>query len=201
MLAVTALPRPGAQHLTRAMRSLEQAFLIGLEGVTEIWLVRHGDAYDDLVDADDPPLSARGREQAARLAERVKRSIPAAVYSSPYRRALETARFITDDVRVDPRLVEVELEIDEDGSLDLKEAPEAAAQRMRAALEDMVAEHTGRRVVALTHGAAIIAALTDAMRLEPGRLRLLPYYTSISTLRVLGDVRMVGTVADVAHLE
>jgi len=27
------------------MRSLEGAFLLGLEGVTEIWLVRHADCY------------------------------------------------------------------------------------------------------------------------------------------------------------
>jgi hypothetical protein len=31
------------EQLTRAMRSLEAAFLIGVEGVTEIWLIRHGD--------------------------------------------------------------------------------------------------------------------------------------------------------------
>jgi hypothetical protein len=51
------------------------------------------------------------------------------------------------------------------------------------------------------HGAAIIAYLTDVLRLEPGQLRLLPYYTSISVVRVLGDRRMVGALGDVAHLE
>jgi len=39
------------------------------------------------------------------------------------------------------------------------------------------------------------------MRLEPGQLRMLPYYTSVSTLRVLGDRWMVGSLGDVAHLE
>jgi len=39
------------------------------------------------------------------------------------------------------------------------------------------------------------------MRLEPGHLRLLPYYTSISTVRVLGERRMVGSLGDTAHLE
>src|SRR5579864_792143 len=107
MLAVAA----GSEQLTRAMRTLEAAFLIGVEGVTEIWLVRHADVYDHLTEPEDPPLSAIGREQAARLAERVKRADPAAVYTSPYRRAVETARAITDDVTVDPRLVEVALEI------------------------------------------------------------------------------------------
>lgn len=191
----------GAQKLTRAMRSLEALFLIGVEGVTEIWLVRHADAYDDVSDAEDPPLSPRGRDQAQRLAARIKRAEPAAIYASPYRRALETARFLADDVRVDDRLVEISLEIADDGSLDLKESPDSAAARMRAAIDDMVNAHTGQRVVAIGHGAAIIACLSDALRLEQGQLRLLSYYTSISTLRVLGDRRMVGPVGDIAHLE
>lgn len=197
MLAVTA----GAANLTRAMRSLEALFLIGVEGVTEIWLVRHGDAYDDLVEAADPPLSARGKSQAKLLADRVRRIEPTAVYSSPFRRAVETARFITDDVKVDDRLVEMDLVIDEDGTFDLKEAPDSAAARMRAVVDDIVAAHAGGRVIAVSHGAAIIACLSDVMQLEPGRLRLLPYYTSVSTVRVLGERRMVGALGDTAHLE
>ena len=39
------------------------------------------------------------------------------------------------------------------------------------------------------------------MQLEPGRLRMLPYFTSISTVRVLGDRRVVGAIGDTAHLE
>jgi hypothetical protein len=39
------------------------------------------------------------------------------------------------------------------------------------------------------------------MRLGPRQLRLLPYYTSISTLRVHGDRKMVGALGDTAHLE
>jgi hypothetical protein len=30
---------------------------------------------------------------------------------------------------------------------------------------------------------------------------MLPYYTSISVVRALGDRRMVGALGDVAHLE
>jgi broad specificity phosphatase PhoE len=197
MLTVQA----GSEHLTRAMRSLEALFLIGVEGVTEIWLVRHGDSYQDVVEVSDPPLSALGRDQAKRLSERVNRAQPAAVYSSPYRRALQTAQAITDHVRVDERLIEIALDVSEDGSLDFKEDPLAAASRMRSALDDIVRDHEGRRVVVVSHGAAIIACLTDLMRLEPGQLRLLPYYTSISTVRVLGDRRMVGALGDTAHLE
>jgi probable phosphoglycerate mutase len=197
MLAVAT----GSEHLTRAMRSLEALFLIGVEGVTEIWLVRHGDSYRDMVDTVDPPLSTLGREQAQRLGERVRRTNHAAVYSSPLRRATETARAISDSVSLDERLVEMALEIDEDGSLDFKESNESAVTRMRAALDDMVRAHPGERIVAVTHAAAIVACLTDVMRLQAGQLRILPYFTSISTVRVLGDRRMVGALGDVAHLE
>ena len=183
------------------MLALEAAFLIGVEGVTEIWLVRHADCYRDMVDVDDPPLSGLGRDQAQRLAKRINHMQPAAVYSSPYRRAMETAKAITDDVRVDNRLVEMPLDISEDGMLEFRETPESAVTRMRAVVGEIVAAHEGKRVVVVSHGASILACLTDAMRLEAGQLRLLPYYTSISTLRVLGDRRMVGTFGDIAHLE
>ena len=197
MLAVAT----GSEHLTRAMRSLEALFLIGVEGVTELWLVRHADCYRDMTEADDPPLSSLGRDQAQRLAERVRRAKPTAVYSSPYRRAMETAHAITEDVRVDSRLIEMALDISEDGTLDFKEEPVAAAARMRRVVDDLVREHDGERVVVVSHGASIIACISDVMQLEPGRLRLLPYYTSISTVRVLGDRRMVGALGDIAHLE
>lgn len=197
MVVVTA----GSKQLTRAMRSLEAAFLIGVEGVTEIWLIRHADCYEDLADTVDPPLSNLGRDQATRLAERLRRKKPAAVYASPYRRAMETARAFSGDVHVDERLVEMKLEVTEDGSLDLREPPSGVIERMRAVVDEITQQHTGQRIAVVGHGAAIIAYLTDVLRLEPGQLRLLPYYTSISVVRALGDRRMVGALGDVAHLE
>jgi probable phosphoglycerate mutase len=197
MLAVAA----GAERLTQAMRSLEAAFLIGVEGVTTIWLVRHGDCYEDMAEGADPPLSATGRKQAQRLAERVHRAGPAAIYSSPYRRAVETARFIGDDVHEDPRFVEIDLELGEDGALDFKEPATSVVERMRSAIDDIVEAHPGEHVVVVTHGVALMAYITDVLRLEPGQVRLLPYYTSVSVVRALGDRRMVGGIADTAHLE
>ncbi len=197
MLAVAT----GSEHVTRAMRSLEAMFLLGVDGVTEIWLVRHADCYDRMTEADDPPLSALGREQANRLAERMRRIAPAAVYSSPLRRASETARAITDDVHFDNRLVEMALEISEDGALEFKETAEAAVGRMRGILDEIVDERPGGRVVVVCHAASIVAYLTDVMRLQPGELRILPYYTSVSIVRALGDRRAVGALGDTSHLE
>jgi probable phosphoglycerate mutase len=183
------------------MLALEKAFLIGVEGVTEIWLVRHADCYRDMTQAEDPSLSALGRHQALRLARRMEHVKPDAVYSSPYRRAMETARAISAHVRVDKRLVEMPLVITDAGTLDFQETPESAVKRMRGVIDEVVAEHAGKRVVLVSHAASILACLTDALHLEPGNLRLLPYFTSISTIRVLGDRRMVGSLGDVAHLE
>src|SRR5437870_4258985 len=89
MLTVTEQNAPARADATRAMRSLERAFLLGVPGVTEILLIRHGDAYeglDVLLDGSldsDPGLSPSGREQARRLAERLGRLGVDAVYSSP----------------------------------------------------------------------------------------------------------------------
>jgi len=187
--------------MTQAMRSLEAAFLIGVEGVTVIWLVRHGDCYEGMAEGSDPPLSALGRTQAARLAERVNRVGATAVYSSPFRRAVETARTISNDVQEDDRLVEIQLELGDDGNLEFKESAASVVERMRSAIDDIVAAHPGEHVVVVTHGVALMAYISDVLHLEAGQLRLLPYYTSVSVVRALGDVRMVGTIADTAHLD
>jgi probable phosphoglycerate mutase len=197
MVPVTA----GSEQLTRAMKSLEAAFLIGLEGVTEIWLVRHADCYFEMADLADPPLSSLGRDQAERLARRLKATTHSAVYSSPYQRAIETAKAIGYDVQVDDRLVEMELEVNDDGTLDLREPPSDVVKRMTAAVDEMIAAHPGERVVAVGHGAAIMSYITDVLHLEPGHMRMYPYFTSISVVRALGDRRMVGALGDVAHLE
>ena len=192
---------PGAERMTEAMRSLEAAFLIGVDGVTEIWLVRHADCYQDMSDGADPALSALGRRQAELLAKRMRELKPAAVYSSPYRRALESARAITDDVRVDERLIEMKMELGDDGALDFKEVPATTIERMSAAINDIARAHPGQRVIVVAHGAAMVMYLTHVLRLEPGQLRMLPYYTSVSVVRVLGERQMVGSLGDTAHLE
>ncbi len=88
------------------------AFLIGVDGVTEVWLVRHADCYADLSDHQDPGLSPLGLEQARRLGARISRVGFAALCSSPARRAVETARAISDGFKIDHRLQEFERDID-----------------------------------------------------------------------------------------
>lgn len=187
--------------MTEAMRSLEASFLIGVEGVTEVWLVRHADCYEGMSEGADPQLSALGRKQAELLAKRVRKLNPAAIYCSPYRRALETARTIADEVHVDDRLVEMEMELGDGGELNFKELPDSVIKRMSAAVDDIVRAHPGRRVIVVAHGAAMIVFLTHVLHLEPGHLRFLPYFTSVNVVRVHGDRQMVTTLGDTSHLE
>jgi broad specificity phosphatase PhoE len=187
--------------MTQAMRSLEAAFLVGVEGVTEIWLVRHADCYEGMTDGPDPALSPTGRRQAERLARRIRRLEPAAVYSSPSRRARETASHIGGEVHVDDRLMEMSFELEDGDTIVFTESPADVVKRMTAAIDDIAAAHPGRLVVAVGHAGAIVNYLTDVMHLEPGRLRILPYFTSVSVVRALGDRRMVAALGDTSHLE
>ncbi len=191
----------GAERLTNAMKSLEAAFLIGVEGTTEIWLVRHGDCYEGMVDDPDPALSPAGRMQAERLAARVKRLGPAAIYTSPARRALETARAIDANARIDDRLMEMTFELSDSNQIVFTETPEEVVKRITAVVEDITNAHPNQRVIAVCHGGVIVNYLADVLHLEAGGLRLLPYYTSVNVVRALGDRRMVASLGDTAHLE
>ncbi|HEV8194180.1 MAG TPA: histidine phosphatase family protein [Ktedonobacterales bacterium] len=96
----------------------EDAFLSLKTGGTEVYLIRHADALPGVEevlpgDYDEQALTAKGRQQAGALAERL-RAIPlAAIYSSPILRAIQTAEPTahTHDIQVqiEPDLREVQL--------------------------------------------------------------------------------------------
>lgn len=74
-------------------------FLPLKNGSTELYLIRHADAYPDETDVvsgtyDAQPLSALGSVQAHALAERLLATAIAAIYSSPVRRAWQTATYL-----------------------------------------------------------------------------------------------------------
>jgi broad specificity phosphatase PhoE len=72
---------------------------------------------------------------------------------------------------------------------------------MRASVDDAVARHPGSRVIMVGHGVAIFQYLCHLLGVQFGSLRLFPYYTCVNVVRALGERRMVGSLADVAHLE
>lgn len=83
---------------------------------TRLLLVRHGatvlSAEDRFAGSTDVALSEEGREQARALGKRLASCPLAAVYASPMRRTLETARLIAAPHRLPPQLCEGLREID-----------------------------------------------------------------------------------------
>jgi len=188
------------------MRRIEEVFLHDVDGVTELWLIRHGDCYTDLVDVVDPPLSALGRRQAALLADRVRAAGIGSVYSSDYTRAVQTAEAIGRPVTTDSRLREIQNDPGKEPKVVLSrhiaysEAAEEVQARMDEALREIAARHPGERVAVITHGMAILLYVASVMRLEFNDVRLLPYYTSISVIRVHPERTMIGSLVDATHL-
>jgi broad specificity phosphatase PhoE len=190
------------------MRAIEATFLFGQPDATEIWLCRHADCYLEMGAGPDPPLSSWGREQARRLAERARRTRVDAVYASNMRRAIETAGSLGLPVTVDERLrefgndaraaAEAAMAADQ---VTWTEDIEGAQARIRDALDEIAAAHPGQRVLAVSHGGIIVAHLCDLLHVEFPRLRILPYYTSVTVIRHRDGKRRVGSIADTAHLE
>ncbi len=58
----------------------------------KLYLIRHGEAAGGWADDLDPGLSALGREQAAKVAERFASQTPLQMVSSPLKRCRETSR-------------------------------------------------------------------------------------------------------------
>lgn len=195
---------------------LNARHLIGVGEVREVWLIRHADAYHGMQEMVDPPLSALGREQAARLAGRLAGVPLDAVWSSPMRRARETAEAIVRDrsieFRVDPRMREVRTYWDEarereiePGSYPFPEPEEEVAERMRAAVVDVVAALDAApgpvpRAAVVSHYAAIAVYVGRALGLGWREFRMMPHFTSVSVIAVKGDQVVVRSIGDATHL-
>ncbi len=188
-----------SQHpVEAAIRDVERRFLLGVPGVTEILLVRHADCYQGMDGGHDPPLSELGHRQTAALADRLRPLSPAAVYASPLRRARQTAEALGHPVQLDGRLVEAD--IDWEQGIRFTEQIEDVAARVALAIDEVVAQHRGARLVMVSHGGAIMAYLGRLLELPSPGLRLLPYFTSVSVVRAQGERRVVGSIADATHL-
>lgn len=83
-----------------------------------VLLVRHGESVANqqnrLQGRLDSPLTARGVQQAEAVALRIAASYPSltAVYSSPLRRAWDTARAVAGTMRMDPVAMDALIETD-----------------------------------------------------------------------------------------
>ena len=159
--------------------------------MTTILLARHGETDWNLDGRfqghADPPLNRTGRAQAVDLSLELTGEELAAVYSSPLRRALETAEVVAAAHSLAPVTVDALREVDvgswsgltraevedrfpqqyarwldygqgwEDG-----ETYDEMAARVVPALLELAARHEGERILAVTHGGPIRAALAFA---------------------------------------
>jgi broad specificity phosphatase PhoE len=168
-----------------------------------IVLVRHGETDWNrerrFQGHADQPLNEAGRRQAGDLAEALRGERLAVVYTSPLRRASETAAIVADRLGLDAQELDALREIDvgswqgltidevkirfpEASPLDWRsgwrdgETDEELSARVLPALLDVGASHPDEAVVVVTHAGPIRAALAFAMRLsfEESRARIGP---------------------------
>ena len=173
----------------------------------------------------DPPLSEVGHQQAKLLAEYLAGERLDAVYTSPLRRAAETAAPLAADRGIEVReLAEVaewdrssneyvpieELRAADDprwrALLDgawtsEEESAEDFAARVLAALDGVVAAHGGQRVAVVCHGGVINAYLATVLERADHRPFFYPNYTSIHRVAASRrGHRSIVTVNETAHL-
>lgn len=95
----------------RSPMVFDRAFLTGVEGVTELIFVRHGQQHvpdwrsGPVGDTFDPPLSEQGIEQARLVGERFSTDKIDIVYTSPLQRAYETGVQIARHHRLQPQVI------------------------------------------------------------------------------------------------
>jgi broad specificity phosphatase PhoE len=155
-------------------------------------------AEDRFAGATDVPLSDEGREQTRRLAERLSGERIAAVYASPLGRTIETAQILAAPHQLDVQAREGLREIshgrwEQMTRREVEEKfPEEAAEwekdpytfaplggesglavtaRALPALIQLVREHAGENVLAVSHKGTIRLLLSSLLGFDPRRYR------------------------------
>ena len=159
---------------------------------TTILLVRHGETDwnrdNRFQGRADPPLNENGRRQARRLASQLTAAPVVSIYSSPLRRAHETAGILGGTLGLEPRLSPALMEVDVGSWSGLTRAEVEArypegyrrwldwhtgwddgetydelGRRVVAGLNALSESHPGERVLAVTHGGPIRSAIAASL--------------------------------------
>jgi probable phosphoglycerate mutase len=173
----------------------------------------------------DPPLTGRGRDQAARLAAWLAPERVDHVVSSPLRRSVETAEPIAAAhdlaIEVIPGLREYDAESDHYIPIEEMrlvhddrwnamvegrwedyggENPDVFRARIVPHLERVIDEHPGERVAVVCHGGVINVYLASLLGLDR-HLWFDPAYTSLSRVRAARNgPRSLASLNETAHL-
>ena len=174
----------------------------------------------------DPALTARGTEQAQRLATWLAFEPIDAIVCSPLKRAVATAEPIAASCRIDIEVVDDLIEYDNnsdhyipmeemrlnkderwqamvDGRWDEfgADLPEVFRARVDAAVAALIERFPGKRVVAVCHGGVINVALGSVLGVAQP-LWFEPGYTSVSRMIASRTgIRSVASLNELAHLE
>lgn len=164
---------------------------------TTIFLIRHGTTGITAREQEaEDPLSEEGRQEVTALAARLKEVPIAAFYSSPYRRAIESAEILAagKNVTVDSYLRELPLWggisdlVEDRRRLELTDILVEAQEGVRSVLERVVEEHPEETVALVCHGNIIRATLALTLRLSlESVVRLETDNASLTILEKLAD--------------
>ena len=193
----------------------------------EIVLVRHGLPLRVELETGiaDPELAAEGHEQAAKMAAYLGVEDVEAVYVSPLRRALETARPLCKVLGLEAVVSEGVAEFDRNsreyvpveelratndprwekllrGEWDgVDEDPSLFKARVVTTVEDMIARHPGGRVVVVCHGGVINQYLAHVLGIETHIGFFYPKYTSIHrVMAARSGQRSIVSINEASHL-
>lgn len=90
--------------------------MLNFFGMEKLFLVRHGETVWNserrYIGRTDLSLSAKGKEQALSLARRFSSEKIEAIYTSPLKRAVETAKIIGEKVGLEPVILSELIEVD-----------------------------------------------------------------------------------------
>lgn len=188
-------------------------------------LVRHGQTSANagglLQGRMDLPLDDEGRVQAMRTGAHIRQNFPhARVIASPLRRAVDTARAISDEVEIDERFIELDYgqwdgramsEVDPaqwaQWRIDPMFRPPGGEslveleQRVTPALEQLRSEAQKRDVVVVSHVSPIKCAVTWALEVDSAvTWRFHLDRASICRVAVTARGLSVLSMNEVAHL-
>ena len=125
-----------------------------LEGCTEIYVLRHATPAKSDLPNRERPLSEVGQSQAEALIAYLSNLDLTAVYTSPFKRAVQSVTPFCQAVGLTP--VERE-DLGESGHDE--QLPEVRA-RLIGALSDIAEQHVGERVLVCTHGGCLWGAIS-----------------------------------------
>jgi probable phosphoglycerate mutase len=184
----------------------------------ELLLIRHARPVraENAHGPADPGLSPLGHRQAEALAAWLAPEAIDALYSSPLRRAAETAAPLAEalGLAVVPELSLAEWDADANAYIPIEELRAAGDPRWMELPDDIVefqarviagvdrlaAAHPSQRIALVCHGGVVNVIVSSVLGLGP-QMVFLPGYTSISrVLAASTGERSIATLNETAHL-